>query len=304
MGMALELFFSSLNYDLRDIAIKHGAKNWLVSYAFLRDDPEEVENLRELRKKHHITLMLDCGAFTVQTKGITITREDYLDFVLKNVDLFDIIIGLDVMHHPEQTFDNCEFFRKNGIMEPMICFHIGEDFEWLKKFIDNFEFLGIGGIAAQPVTTKALDDFFADFFRYFTDEEGRPIRRVHALGIARWKLFYKYPFYSTDSTVWMEGFRTATIFTDDFGPVLLSDRDESMGKNKKSFLYLRPEEQEKLLALFRQKGYSYDELRSDANRRTEWNIEFLMNFVQRFKEVRYRDNRIILVGRQNEVLYK
>jgi len=298
----LKLFLSSLGGIYVPMAIKSGSTCWLESYAFLRDDPDEVDRLRALRKKHGLTLMLDCGAFTVMTKGITITREDFLHFCQKNHDMFDIIIGLDVMNHPEETFDNCKFFQSEGI-DPMACFHIGEDFSWVQKFVDNFEYLGIGGIAAKPIATTELDRFFSDFFRYIVDDKGLPIRKLHALGIARWKLFEKFPFYSTDSTIWMEGFRTATVFSEEFGPLLMTDRDENMGKSKNSFLRLDKVQQGRELDRWRAKGFTYEQLRTDRDARTAWNIDYLVNFVKKFKGVKYRDNRTLLFGRENEVLW-
>ena len=76
--------------------------------------------------------------------------EDYIKFLHQHGSLYDFYVTLDIIADPKRSWDTTKYIESCGL-HPIPVFHYGEDFIWLKKMLDEYEYIGIGGLG-QDVT--------------------------------------------------------------------------------------------------------------------------------------------------------
>ena len=86
----------------------------------------------------------------------------------------------------------------------MPVFHGGEDFKWLKKYIDNYEYIGIGGLGQRMSTSLWLSGMGDSAFSLICNDKGMPRVKVHGFAMTSPELIIEFPFFSVDSTSWMQ----------------------------------------------------------------------------------------------------
>jgi hypothetical protein len=179
-------------------------------------------------EKFKYDMFLDSGAFTARQQGVTIELEDYARFLHLNQHMFAACSSLDVIGGSEQAnWDNFQALIKEGCrVQPV--FHVREDPRWLVKYMDNYDYILIGGMV--PETTKwlkkRLDGLFYD---YLTNKDGTPKVKLHGFGLTDQLLMFLYPWYSVDSTSWMfAGMYGGVTFLTDRGlyKVVFSEHNE------------------------------------------------------------------------------
>jgi hypothetical protein len=154
----------------------------------------------ERNKQKERSLFLDSGAFSASTQGITIDIHKYITFVQQNIDVLDVYANLDVIGDPEATLKNQKIMESVGL-SPLPCFHYGEPVKYLQYYIQNYDYIGLGGL----VGIKRSDlSFWLDllFSKYICDERGYPKVKVHGFGISSVMIILRYPWYSVDTTSW------------------------------------------------------------------------------------------------------
>lgn len=165
-------------------------------------------------KKNKVRLMLDSGAFTAWTKGESIDLKEYITYIKKHRAEIDTYFNLDVIpggrnrkpteaeidEAAKQSYKNLQTMKKAGL-DPIPVFHFGEDFKWLEKLLaDGHKYIGIGALVGKPeLETKR---FLDKVFTRLTTRDGKPIIKVHGLGVSSFELIRRYPFYSCDATSW------------------------------------------------------------------------------------------------------
>ena len=81
------------------LMIEQGAKSILMSYYYLKENPDEILNL--LRDKG-ISIFLDSGAYSFMQQDkldfevLKKYTEDYANFILKYKEFFEVYVELDV----------------------------------------------------------------------------------------------------------------------------------------------------------------------------------------------------------------
>jgi hypothetical protein len=146
-------------------------------------------------------IFLDSGAFSAMSQGVHIDIVDYIAFVKQNKSKLKVYANLDVIGNAEATLKNQEIMEKAGL-NPLPCFHYGEDKKYLQMYCEKYKYFAIGGMVPytkkHDVLVKFLDNCFNIIMKY--DKI-----KIHAFGIAgSMKLLLKYPFYSVDSTSWLQ----------------------------------------------------------------------------------------------------
>ncbi|KKP77707.1 MAG: BcepGomrgp31 [candidate division WS6 bacterium GW2011_GWF1_35_23] len=161
--------------------------------------------------KEQIDLFLDSGAFSAFTQGIQIDIEEYIQFIKEHKDYLQVYANLDVIGDPVGTWRNQKIMEESGL-NPLPCFHYGEDKKWLRRYLDKgHDYIAFGGMV--PISTNNLriwlDDLFAN---YISDKNGFPIIKVHGFGLTSLSLMLRYPWYSVDSTSWVMTGRMGSIY--------------------------------------------------------------------------------------------
>lgn len=159
-------------------------------------------------KKYFNKVMLDSGAFTAHRKGVEIDLDTYIGYCLDHAKLVDIAVALDVIpggvHNvslidaAEQSVANAIRMREAGV-KTMPVFHLGEDYKYLDRYVDEgFTWIGIGGLA-RVVNAKTILQI-KGAFRHLGKRAKR--LRFHCFGVTSPPTLYAAPWASSDSLSW------------------------------------------------------------------------------------------------------
>jgi hypothetical protein len=131
--------------------------------------------------KNNISFFLDSGAFSAWSKGIKINIQDYIKFIKDNKDYIDIYAILDDIKDPKITLQNQKIMEESGL-NPLPCYHYGEDIKYLKYYIENYDYIAIGGMV--PISNKDLIIWLDNIFsKYICDFNGYPKIKIHGFGL-------------------------------------------------------------------------------------------------------------------------
>lgn len=194
---------------------------YLESYHYIHRQTY-VDKLR----KDKVKVFLDSGAFSAFTKGVDVDIEAYCRYVQENRDIIETVEGavcasvLDGIGDPLKTWQNQQHMEKLGV-RPLPCFHYGEDERYLEWYISNYEYITLGGMV--PISTPQLKLWLDRIWeRYLTDGSGRPRLRVHGFGLTTLSLMERYPWYSVDSSSWVQIAANGNILIPEFGALAVS----------------------------------------------------------------------------------
>jgi len=177
--------------------MRDSCKNYLESYHYIKSQ-RYVEKIR----RDNIKVFLDSGAFSAFSKGVTIDIGEYCDYIHRNSDIIEFPSVLDAIGDYKATWFNQAEMERRGV-SPLPCFHYGEPTEVLDYYVENYPYITIGGMV--PVSTPQLmiwlDRIWAD---YLVDANGIPKVKVHGFGLTSLPLMFRYPWYSVDSSTWVQ----------------------------------------------------------------------------------------------------
>lgn len=152
-------------------------------------------------------IVLDSGAYSAWSLGKQVNLDDYITFIHEHKQHLSWYANLDVItddpsESAEPSFDNFKVMKAAGL-DPVPVFHFGEDPKWLKCYLEMSDFIALGGVYkyARPRLYSWLDDVFTE---YLTDDKGMPTCKVHGFGWTGTKLINRYPWYSVDSSSWVQ----------------------------------------------------------------------------------------------------
>jgi hypothetical protein len=146
-------------------------------------------------------LFLDSGAFSVENSGVPIDIQEYIAYLQDNKEHIDIYANLDVIDNVEETLKNQKIMEKAGL-KPLPCFHMDEDFKYLRDYVEKYPYIALGGMVGQD--KKEIIPWLDKCFKIICDKNGKPRIKVHGFGIGDVELLWRYPFfYSVDSTSWL-----------------------------------------------------------------------------------------------------
>lgn len=174
-----------------------------------------------MNSKNKVDLFLDSGAYSAMTQGVEIDIQEYIEFIKKHKEAIEVYANLDVITGmngqpdlltAEKTLENQKIMEKAGL-RPLPVFHAGEPMEYLQYYVDNYDYVAIGGL----VTATAYGHtWFSVLDQCFTNvicsPDGMPKIKVHGFGITGLNALLRYPWYSVDSSSWVATSRFGSIF--------------------------------------------------------------------------------------------
>lgn len=177
----------------------------------------ELRSYAEIRGFNGHTLRIygddyfvDSGAFSLKSRDVPITIEEYTDFLLRYRDQIHIYANFDCIPKSgttqaatsaaEETLQNQKYMEARGL-RPLPVFHKGEPLGYLQYYVDNYGYICIGGLVDRFGTNR---QFFNLIWRdYLSNPDGTPRLKVHSFGLSQMKYLLAYPWYSTDSSAWL-----------------------------------------------------------------------------------------------------
>ncbi len=163
-----------------------------------------VDDMRRCGAK----VFLDSGAFSAHTLGVVLSVANYCDYIQRNRDILRVEDGalmasvLDGIGDPLQTYRNQLEMEARGV-RPLPCFHKGEEERWLEWYMQNYDYITIGGMVGS--SAKQLEVWLDRLWgKFLCDGSGRPRLKVHGFGLTKRALIGRYPWYSVDSSSWVQ----------------------------------------------------------------------------------------------------
>lgn len=151
-----------------------------------------------------IPLMIDSGAYSAYTNKSEIDIDKYINFCHEELIKYPNItyVVLDIMGEGEPTYRNWKIMKKAGL-NPLPIYHVSTDVKWLKKYLRQTDYIGIGAIANLS-SQKRMISLDRIWETYLIDENSMPKYKIHGMGITSFSLMRRYPWYSIDSTSWLQ----------------------------------------------------------------------------------------------------
>lgn len=184
---------------------------YLESYHYINDNliPDRI-------RANGIKIFLDSGAYTAYTKGHEIDLPTYCNWIRHNQDIIEtqdgvaMIAVLDKINDALGTYQNQKWMESLGV-QPIPCFHYGEDERYLEWYMQHYDYVSIGGMAfvAKPQLEMWLDRIWG---QYLCDRSGRPQIKVHGFAMTNPNLMIRYPWHSVDSSSWVQISAHGNIF--------------------------------------------------------------------------------------------
>jgi len=189
--------------DDREKEMRQDVRWFLESYHYIHRE-RTVNKIR----KEGVKVFLDSGAFSAFSMGVEVDLPGYCEYIKRNLDIIEHVDGqplasvLDAIGDHVGTYNNQRAMEDRGV-RPLPCYHYGEPIEVLEYYLKHYSYITIGGMV--PISTAQLklwlDRLWAD---HLTDEQGRPIVKVHGFGLTSLPLMMRYPWYSVDSSTWVQ----------------------------------------------------------------------------------------------------
>lgn len=185
-------------------------------------------------RRNDAKVFLDSGAFSDWTMakktggGLKLNVVDYCAYINRNRDILRVEDGdlmasvLDGIGDAHQTYVNQQHMEHLGV-RPLPCFHFGEDECYLEHYIKNYSYITIGGMVGkgQNHLTAWLEHIFE---RYICDKSGKPRLKVHGFGLTSIPMMRNFPWYSCDSSSWIQYAVYGHIFHPKHGVITVSEK--------------------------------------------------------------------------------
>lgn len=246
--------------------------------------PHILESYHYVGKQQYVDAMrengarvfIDSGAFSAYTLGINIDLPTYCDYIKRNLDIIRVEDGivmasvLDGIGDPLATYRNQLAMESLGV-RPLPCFHAGEDERYLDWYVANYEYITLGGMVGA--STKQLCIWLDRIWsNNLTDGSGNAKLKVHGFGITSPEIMARYPWYSCDSSSWIQAAAFGSIFTTQWGPIPISDKSPSRHDRGQHVSTLSKIEQQMFFKHLEDNGFSYERLSTIYESRAAYNL--------------------------------
>jgi hypothetical protein len=156
---------------------------------------------QKFSKKKQVNLREYSSYDFYHSKEFTKFLDGYIEFLHKYKDYLEFYVNLDIIYNPELSWEVQKIMESAGLC-PVPVFHYGSDFKWFKKYVDNYEYVAVGGVG-DGMSASRFTKFGDKIFSYAYDKIKKKRRtKVHGLAINSIKLLKRYPWYSADASTW------------------------------------------------------------------------------------------------------
>lgn len=263
--------YAAFNDVERQVAKRAQGHHILESYHYVHK-PKYVNSMRENGAK----VFLDSGAFSAWTLGVELRVQDYVNYIKRNQDIIRVEDGnlmasvLDGIGDPQKTFENQMEMERLGV-RPLPCFHFGEDPRYLEWYVQNYDYITIGGMVGKsvPDLISWLDHVWQ---KYMMDGSGNPRLKVHGFGITTTAIMERYPWYSCDSSSWIQATAFGALVLPGKGVLHVSEKSPNRHNAGQHFFSLSPIERQHMQAYLESKGFSEERLSNTYQSRAAWNM--------------------------------
>ena len=258
--------------------LTEGEKKVVDSLEYMLESYHYVyrERFVEAMREDNVKVFLDSGAFSAHTLGVQVDIRAYCDYIIRNKDILrhedGVVLAsvLDGIGDPLKTWHNQQIMEQLGA-QPLPCFHYGEDERYLEHYIKNYPYITLGGMV--PIPTNQLVIWLDRIWeKYLVDGSGKARLKVHGFGVTSIPLMERYPWWSCDSSSWVQAAAFGSIMIPEFGPVSVSSGSPSRHQEGRHFTTLMPVEREVLQKELDKVGFNYERVSTVYESRAAFNL--------------------------------
>lgn len=227
-------------------------------------------------RRNGAKVFLDSGAFSAYTLGIALDVPVYCDYIKRNLDIIRVDDGalmasvLDGIGDPLQTYRNQLWMESLGV-RPLPCFHANEDERYLDHYVRNYEYITLGGMVGAS-TQQLITWLDRIWDRHIVDGSGHPRCKVHGFGITAVPIMERYPWWSCDSSSWIQSTSFGTIVTPEWGPIAVSEKSPSRHDAGQHLTTFTEVERELIIRTLAEQGYDWERLATVYQSRAAYNL--------------------------------
>lgn len=192
-----------------------GVKNILVSYHTMMTSGVDIEDVVTPFNTfgYKPSLFLDSGGFVARLKNKPIDVRAYAEYARVRRKDVTVAANLDTNDLAESQ-SNHDFLQ--GILAPVPVLPVYHPTEYLgpaderdllAKWCETHDYIAIGGVAGAKLSADVVIRYLDYVFSITRDRV-----KVHGFGITKMDLLRRYPFYSVDSTTWLNGGMYGEVF--------------------------------------------------------------------------------------------
>jgi hypothetical protein len=157
------------------------------------------------RWDHRMRIFADSGGFSAFTTGEEISVAAYAQWLKRWGHQIEVAANLDDLHDPHKTWANQRYLEDQGL-NPIPVFHMGSDFSWLERYLEaGYRYLALGKMVKRNYGPRVR--WMIECFK-LAREAGAVF---HGFGLTRPSDIWNLPFYSVDSTRWINAFKYAVV---------------------------------------------------------------------------------------------
>lgn len=248
------------------------------------DVPHILESFHYVKGKRYVDDMrrdnakvfLDSGAFSMWNIGETVDVAEYCHYVKTNLDIIRHDDGvamasvLDGIGDPLQTYRNQLEMEWRGVV-PLPCFHFGEDPRYLEYYLSKYPYITIGGMVGKP-TEQLIVWLDRIWDNYILTGSGTPRAKFHGFGITSVSIMQRYPWYSCDSSSWIQAAAFGSIYHPVHGPIAVSSKSPSRHDEGRHIQTYKAIEREYIVGDLAKNGFELDRLATIYESRAAYNL--------------------------------
>lgn len=233
-----------------------GIEHVLESYHYVKKS-----SFVQAMRKDGARVFLDSGAFSAYTMGIEVDLESYCRYCRDNADIILFPSVLDGIGDPQKTYENqCAMEAER--VQPLPCFHYGEDERYLEYYVDRYPYITLGGMV--PISRPQLKHWLDRIWHtYLTDGKGRPKVKVHGFGLTTLELMHRYPWHSVDSSSWVQIGNVGNVLVPGVGIVAVSPSSPKAKEAGKHLDTVAPVHKAVLAREVERRGFDLERLRKE-----------------------------------------
>lgn len=238
-------------------ALRQEVHHKLESYHYIHKG-KYLENIRKDGQK----IFLDSGAFSSFSLGIDVDINAYAEFIKANQDIIETASVLDAIGDPVGTYHNQNTLEKLGA--PVLpCFHFGEPWDLAEYYVRNYDYITIGGMV--PIPNQKLEPWLDELWdRVLTDKDGYSRIKIHGFGLTSRKLMAKYPWFSCDSSSWVQMASNGVIVLPEFDRAIpISSRSPNRKNFGQHFNTMPPSVQKAVIERLEYYGLTLEDVQED-----------------------------------------
>lgn len=232
-------------------------------------------------------IFMDSGAFSMFTLGIDVNLEAYARFLTSRSDYIEFASNVDAIGAGREgdSYKNQKLLEDMGLKVPVHPVHHARDHDsWLCRYLDEgYGYIFLGGMV--PETTGYLIDWLDHIWdKYLALPDGSPRVKIHGFGLTTFELMERYPWFSLDSTSWVQKSMFGMIFIDIGGKpksLFISKQSPTTKIFDKSYWSLDSFTQDELRKRIEAEGFTVEELATMYGKRDAWNIRYYRRYMEK-----------------------